>query len=157
MEPDSFDHFSKIYIWHPMKTSILAHPLTGLTAKFYTDDSWQSLPHSFYWRTHHVRISVLNGSVFFFGFRFGLVLGSVRESANRYFFELICGLIYVFWSFKNPQTEPKIALKRTKYWWTEGFANEFSRTIFKFTNRTEIRTKANRKPRSEPKFFNTNS
>ena len=73
--------------------------------------------------------SVLNGSVFFFGFRFGPRFGSVRESANRYFFELICGLIYSVL------------------------------VVQKSANRTENRIEANRKPRDagEPKVLLINS
>ena len=69
--------------------------------------------------------SVLNGSFFFFGFRFG----SVRESANRYFFELICGLIY------------SVVI------------------VQKSANRTENRIETNRKPRNtgEPKVLLMNS
>ena len=66
---------------------------------------------------------------FFFGFRFGSVLGSVRESANRDFFELICGLTY------------SVLI------------------VQKSANRTENRIEANRKPinSGEPKLLRMNS
>ena len=61
--------------------------------------------------------------------RFGPRFGSVRESANRYFFELICGLIY------------SVLI------------------VQKSANRTENRIEANQKPinTGEPKVLRINS
>ena len=61
--------------------------------------------------------------------RFSVRFGSVRESANRYFFELICGLIYSVL------------------------------VVQKSANRTENRIETNRKPRDtgEPKVLLINS
>ena len=101
-----------------------------------------------------IKFRDVNGSIFFFGFRFGSVLGSVRFADLRTdtFFELICGLIYCALIVQKSANRSIYRIEANRK--TRNQSN--SLRTFKCNNWAKNRTQPNRKPRAEPKFYHIN-